>query len=143
MKSSEETAATAEAVDEHDQDTSGDENDDYVPTEAFSERVNGTATPSDITAATSDLTLDETPAASGAETPSKPKLGKAKQKKAKKAAQQAESNDGSLSENSCVVCNASFASKTKLFQHIKKTNHVALKTEVESATKTKKNNKKR
>ena len=52
------------------------------------------------------------------------KLNKAKQKKAKKAEQEkaAKSNP-----NKCNVCNEAFASKTKLFDHIKKSGHASAK----------------
>ncbi|KAF2129812.1 meiotically up-regulated gene 185 protein-like protein [Dothidotthia symphoricarpi CBS 119687] len=57
-----------------------------------------------------------------------PKLGKAKQKKAKKAAKQAEV-DQSGAKNKCMGCDAAFASKTQLFQHLQDhPKHAALKT---------------
>lgn len=53
---------------------------------------------------------------------SQPKLGRAKAKRAKKAArQEAEVQAGQ--ENKCAACNESFSSKTKLFAHIKEMNH--------------------
>lgn len=54
----------------------------------------------------------------------KPKLGKAAQKRAKKAAQAAvaEENDSS---HTCASCNAGFPSKTRLFQHLKDFGHAS------------------
>ena len=49
-----------------------------------------------------------------AEQPSGPKVGKAKQKRAKKAARSTEQPTGSA----CRICSASFTSRTKLFAHL-------------------------
>lgn len=51
------------------------------------------------------------------------KLGKAKQKRAKKAAQQADGVDPLVSSHQCATCQAGFPSKTKLFTHIKDLGH--------------------
>lgn len=59
------------------------------------------------------------------------RLGKAKQRRAKKAVQKA-TEDGSLS---CSMCHASFPSRTKLFDHIKELGHVALVNKAEGRTK--------
>lgn len=57
-------------------------------------------------------------AVSDSDNPTQPKLGKAKAKRAKKAArQEAEAQAGQ--EIKCATCNKSFPSKTKLFAHIK------------------------
>jgi DnaJ family protein A protein 5 len=53
-----------------------------------------------------------------------PKLGKAKAKRAKKAARQ-EVEVQAEQENKCAACNKSFPSKTKLFAHIKELDHVS------------------
>jgi DnaJ family protein A protein 5 len=58
--------------------------------------------------------------------PAKPKMGKAAQKRAKKAAAAAEAEAPSTS-HTCATCNASFPSRTQLFQHITKNKHAALK----------------
>ena len=55
-----------------------------------------------------------------------PKMGKAAQKRAKKAAAAAASEAPS-SSHSCATCNASFPTRTQLFQHIEKNKHAALK----------------
>lgn len=56
---------------------------------------------------------------------SAPRLGKAAQKRAKKAAKQPTPNqEGPTSK--CAVCYASFPSRTRLFQHVKDFGHAAL-----------------
>lgn len=64
---------------------------------------------------------DEAPTTTGTSTP---KLGKAAQKRAKKAAQQA-ALDASDQKHKCAVCQEAFPSKTKLFAHIKEEDHAA------------------
>ena len=54
---------------------------------------------------------------------SKPKMGKAKVKRAKKAAQQASSGTETGTEFKCITCQATFPSKTRLFNHIKDHGH--------------------
>ena len=53
-----------------------------------------------------------------------PQMGKAAQKRAKKAAKQAATQDEEL-KFKCVVCNAGFPSKTRMFQHVKDFGHAA------------------
>lgn len=53
------------------------------------------------------------------------KLGKAAQKRAKKAAQQSQAEASAEQAHRCAVCNAGFPSKTQLFQHIKDFRHAA------------------
>lgn len=114
---------------------SDEDDDDYVPRDKLADRLAGRDSPGDLATATSELDLDETPAASGADTPSKRKLGKAKQKRAKKAAQQTSAEAKSTGAVNCAVCNEEFRSKTKLFDHIKKEGHIALKVDLPSSTK--------
>ena len=59
--------------------------------------------------------------------PAKPKVGKAAQKRAKRAAAAATS-EPTLASHTCASCNASFPSRTQLFQHITKNKHAALKS---------------
>ena len=55
---------------------------------------------------------------------SKPKLGKAKEKRARKAAQKkASSGTESGKEFKCITCQATFRSKTRLFNHLKDYGH--------------------
>ncbi|KAF1843779.1 DnaJ domain-containing protein [Cucurbitaria berberidis CBS 394.84] len=62
-------------------------------------------------------------------TPQEPKLGKAAQKRAKKAAKQAEENSSAEPRNKCLGCDATFPSKSQLFDHLQDhPKHVALKT---------------
>ncbi|KAF1824594.1 DnaJ-domain-containing protein, partial [Dissoconium aciculare CBS 342.82] len=58
---------------------------------------------------------------------SKPKMGKAAQKRAKKAAASAAAQKVE-STNQCEVCNETFASRSTLFKHIKDEGHAALKS---------------
>lgn len=73
---------------------SGDGDDDYVSAEKFTQR-----------------TLNNSPPPP----PQAPKIGRAKAKRAKKAAQQAAKTDGI----SCAGCKAAFPSKTKMFDHLR------------------------
>ena len=52
-----------------------------------------------------------------------PKIGKAKEKRAKKAAQTQTQSSRSHAEVRCTACQASFPSKTRLFSHIKDFGH--------------------
>jgi DnaJ homolog subfamily A member 5 len=65
--------------------------------------------------------------ASAESSPAVPKLGKAAQKRARKAAAATVSQDSGDPEASvkCAVCNAAFTSRSRLFQHIKDLNHAA------------------
>lgn len=54
---------------------------------------------------------------------SQPKLGKAKEKRAKKASQKPVSAAGPEAEFKCAACQARFPSKTRLFNHIKELGH--------------------
>ena len=54
--------------------------------------------------------------------PRSPKIGKAKQKRAKKTAQKS-SEAGSAAEVACNTCGSNFTSKTKLFHHLDTTGH--------------------
>ncbi|RMZ77762.1 hypothetical protein DV737_g4206, partial [Chaetothyriales sp. CBS 132003] len=63
-----------------------------------------------------------------------PKIGKAKLKRAKKAAKEAVETSASKSEFSCVSCHAEFPSKTRLFEHLKKQpSHAAPATQMKNA----------
>ena len=102
-----------------------DEDDDYAPRAAVANRLGGENT-DEITTAAASLALEGTPAGSGTESP---KVGKAKQKRAKKAAQKIGAEMASASEFQCQICQAQFLSKTKLFEHIKAEDHAALKSQ--------------
>ncbi|KAJ9611610.1 hypothetical protein H2200_004794 [Cladophialophora chaetospira] len=99
-----------------------DNNDDYASRSDIEERL------------ARDLSLSGTPVTSDPDGPARPtKLGKAKQKRAKKAAQKAEQSDSATTEFQCAVCKAEFPSKTQLFNHIKEKNHAAPLTQTKGA----------
>ncbi|KAI0012417.1 DnaJ-domain-containing protein [Xylariaceae sp. FL0662B] len=60
------------------------------------------------------------------------KIGKAKAKRAKRAAREAEADPmsavDSQNQQKCTTCNATFDSRTKLFKHLDQTRHAAIKT---------------
>jgi len=108
---------TANTSDDHDEESSAsDEDSDYASPETIQERLQKT---------TLDSPADEAPGEDDAQ-PAGKKLGKAAQKRAKKAAA-AISTEQEESSNKCASCNASFPSRTRLFQHIKDHGHAALK----------------
>ena len=78
-----------------------------------------------------DLSLSGSPVPSDPEDTTEPKLGKAKQKRAKKAAlKSTEQPDKAGTEFQCAMCKAEFTSKTRLFHHIKEKNHAAPLTQI-------------
>ncbi|KAJ3533240.1 hypothetical protein NM208_g8074 [Fusarium decemcellulare] len=103
------------------------DNGDYAPRDVVEERLTSsgkakskqedTSEPDDeLSTATKDLSVDEP--AQGK------KIGKAKAKRAKKAAAaQSQQDDG----QKCGVCGETFSSRTKLFTHIRDEGHAALK----------------
>ncbi|KAI4153885.1 MAG: hypothetical protein LQ340_002030 [Diploschistes diacapsis] len=95
-------------------DSSADTDEDYAPRTQVERRVrgkSGDAAQEEI----NDLSAHGTrPVASDARPG---KLGKAKAKRAKKAAKTSEA------ETKCATCQATFSSKTKLFSHIKELRH--------------------
>ncbi|KAK6443511.1 hypothetical protein LTR95_000338 [Oleoguttula sp. CCFEE 5521] len=95
---------------------SSDSDDDYASPEAIRARLEETQI------STADPSEDDTPSG-------KPKLGKAAQKRAKKAAAAAGTTEEASKAHQCAGCNATFPSRTQLFQHIKDFGHAALKTD--------------
>ncbi|SPO01304.1 related to dnaJ-like proteins [Cephalotrichum gorgonifer] len=79
-------------------------------------------TPNHVSDAFASVTLDEAPQGS--------KPGKAKARRAKKAARQAASDVKTHSEMVCQVCNEGFSSRTKLFAHIRESKHAAIRPSV-------------
>ena len=116
---------------------SDEDDDDYAPRTEVQERLTADA-PSDIASRLASTTLDSTPLASDTESAStnQPKVGKAKLKRAKKAAttQKTPATNGVSSQSDgefrCAVCQATFPSKTKLFDHIKAKGHAALVSQI-------------
>jgi DnaJ family protein A protein 5 len=110
--------------------------DDYAPRADVAQRLAAAASADDVPLELGDMSLEGTPITSEPEPEgtAQPKLGKAKQKRAKRAAQKsADQSDEAVSEFQCAVCKADFPSKTKLFAHIKEKNHAALKTEIKGS----------
>ncbi|KAJ5652532.1 hypothetical protein N7507_009958 [Penicillium longicatenatum] len=100
------------------------EDDDYAPRESIQTRLHSDVDPlqdSFVTSLTEQLSssgIDDRPAAA-------PQMGKAKQKRAKKAAR----GDEQTTEILCAKCSAIFPSRSKLFTHIKENpTHAQLKT---------------
>lgn len=124
------TAATSKSVDEE----SDSEESDYASAEAIRSRLASSSLD------TPPTTLSETgddPAEEASAGPSQPKIGKAAQKRAKKAAAAAVAEE-SASTHKCATCNATFPSKTRLFQHIKDHGHATLKPVASGGVKGKK-----
>ena len=97
---------------------------DYAPRSDIEQRLAEEPEPVErASAALDDLGLSGTPATSDPEESALPKLGKAKQKRAKKAGQQAP-------VNRCLICNAAFPSKNQLMRHIEEEEHAAQPTQV-------------
>lgn len=108
-----------EALDDDD-----DEDDEYASRSDIEARLAGLASTSASTPQPGTDTPDNEIADAQ---PQAPKMGAAAKKRAKKAAKQAET-EHSASDNKCAACDASFTSKTKLFDHLKKNpKHAALK----------------
>jgi DnaJ homolog subfamily A member 5 len=100
-------------------DDDDDDEDDYVSREALEARLAG-ATPESVTAKLAEATLEGTPTTTDTEAVSSSKVGKAKQKRAKKAAQQAAGNaQAAVSEFRCLSCGNDFPGKNQLFKHLK------------------------
>ena len=119
---------TSSKLDSRSSTTDDEENTDYAPRDEIVDRLN-LDKPDDLTARLRASALEDTPDTSGTEDSSQPKMGKAKLKRAKKAAQKA-SAGGTVAKDSevafkCAVCQASFPSKTRLFNHIKDQGHAA------------------
>lgn len=104
---------------------SSTEDEDYAPRSAVEERLSKDeveALPSRLKA----TVLKDTPTTSDTDGRSTPKMGKAAQKRAKKAAQKSVGQDSPANaEFKCAMCQAGFPSKTRLFNHIKEEGHAA------------------
>jgi DnaJ homolog subfamily A member 5 len=103
-----------------DDDASSCSDDDYASRETIERRL-ADGSPSGLSEQTKHFSLGDESAKPGTETP---KLGKAKQKRAKKAAQEASGNVSgvstpTVSEFRCMRCGMDAASKTQLFKHLK------------------------
>lgn len=113
-----ERTTSAKVSEDDGSDPSSNEDDDYAPRSDVEQRLAGEPNKS-ATAALEDLSLSGTPATSDPEDAAQPKLGKAKQKRAKKAAQKAAGQqDKTAAELRCRVCGIQLASKNQLFSHL-------------------------
>lgn len=113
--------------------SSEDSDGDYAPRSTVLDRLTH-KDKDDLSTKATSLNLDDTPVASGLDSDAQPKVGKAKQKRAKKAAQKELNTSTANNESRCMVCQAGFSSKTKLFDHIKAEGHAAPLSEVKGAT---------
>ncbi|EOD45040.1 putative meiotically up-regulated gene 185 protein [Neofusicoccum parvum UCRNP2] len=121
IKEKEATANGDKPTPSESEDDASDE--DYVPRSKLESRLAG-ADPShkddeDSKPNSAFVSDDDKPAG-----PAAPKMGKAAQKRAKKAAKQAVADQEEL-KFKCARCQAGFPSKTKLFDHIKDEGHAA------------------
>lgn len=127
-----------EPVAEPEQDSaSSTENEDYAPRSAVAGRLTND-TVDDLPSRLKATVLEDTPTTSDADRQSTRKMGKAAQKRAKKAAHQAIAGQEGLADADfkCVNCQAGFSSKTQLFTHIKKNpGHAAPPSQVKAGGK--------
>ncbi|KAL5045149.1 hypothetical protein BDW71DRAFT_92516 [Aspergillus fruticulosus] len=89
-----------------------EDEDDYVPRSVLEHRIGQEGSPTKISELSEKLSATDL---NEAKPPNPIKIGKAKQKRVKKA--QLAAQRPQLHE--CTICNASFASRNKLFSHIK------------------------
>jgi DnaJ family protein A protein 5 len=113
-------------------DSDDDDDDEYASRSDIEARLNGLASTNASTRTdtptTTDTLLDESVPKPDDAAPGVPKLGKAAQKRAKRAAKQAEIVD-TEAPNKCTGCDATFPSKTQLHQHLQNhPKHAALKS---------------
>jgi DnaJ family protein A protein 5 len=113
-----------------------EEDDGYAPRGGVLDRLDHDKL-DDTTSRLRASVLEDTPDTSGTEDSSRPRLGKAKLKRAKKAAQVALKVDivsqHSAADFRCAVCQAGFPSKTKLFTHINDQGHAAPISQVKAS----------
>ncbi|KAK9424943.1 putative J domain-containing protein [Seiridium unicorne] len=117
------------------------DDDEYAPRSAVEERLSSNPLKVEmvddidsIAGEAEDLSLNEAASAK--------KVGKAKAKRDRRAAKQAELEQQGASQK-CAVCNENFDSKTKLFSHLKSTGHAAPVGSVKPAGKATKSSKKK
>ncbi|KFY03433.1 hypothetical protein O988_01486 [Pseudogymnoascus sp. VKM F-3808] len=124
--------STTQAIPEY-----GTDDDDYAPREQVEDRISGLPNQDqeqlktdgsikpnvigDVTRALDSTLISSDGGTDEPLTEENKKLGKAKAKRAKKAARQQAEDD--TQNNTCATCNSSFGSKNKLFDHIKAENH--------------------
>lgn len=116
------------------------EDEDYAPRSAVEERLSSNPLKADVVEDLDGVVGDAAELSINETEPAK-KVGKAKAKRDKKAAKQAELDQSGVSQK-CAVCNESFDSKTKLFNHLKSTGHAAPVSSVKPTGKAAKTGKK-
>jgi DnaJ homolog subfamily A member 5 len=105
--------------------SSHEDDDDYAPRAELEGRLGG-ARLKHLANYPKATVVDEAHDVSDVEAHSVHNLGKAKQKRAKKAAQRdGAAKDSTRSDFKCAACQVEFPSKTKLFNHIKEKGHAA------------------
>ena len=134
------TSSSSSSSSEEDED----EDDSYAPRPQVESRIQKQQTESGSPSAAANGTstpfsnLDDRETATGTSTPSSERLkvGKAKEKRAKKAAKEAAGNSSGekMGLLECAACEETFGSKNKLFEHIKKTGHARPPSETGSGT---------
>jgi len=102
--------------------------DEYTSREKVQERILGQDTsadadPKDEMDGLSERLASGTLAGESGGVDHRSRLGKAKEKRARKAAQQTASSSGAGTDFKCAACQAGFPSKTRLFNHIKDVGH--------------------
>ncbi|CRG83257.1 DnaJ homolog subfamily C member 21 [Talaromyces islandicus] len=106
---------------------SDEDDDDYTAREEVQSRINA----DHLNRADSDVEISNPLNASSPDVEAPvPKIGKAKQKRAKKAAAQA-----SASQHSCSQCHSVFPSRTQLFSHIREEGHAQPVSKVQPSQK--------
>lgn len=114
------------------------EDDDYASRGEVEDRLGALGSGLNPVDGLSDTVAATTIAGSSSDNDAqKPKVGKAKAKRAKKAAQK----DAATHAQKCGVCNEEFPSKTKLFAHINEEGHAVPVSSVPSDTKGRKKRK--
>ncbi|KAL1899198.1 hypothetical protein Sste5346_003120 [Sporothrix stenoceras] len=116
--------AKGAADDEEEEDESSEENDEYAPREVVEKRFQGkTAGDSgddsedDVAAKMDSLDIKDEDTKAKAPASTKPKVGKAKAKREKKAARWAAQQEGGAAV--CQICDEAFDSNTKLHKHLR------------------------
>ena len=122
---------TAGPEDSGDSESADPEDDEYASRSDIEARLGGLASTDASTTLPGTPSTEHTlidPIANSEDSSQTPKLGMAAQKRAKRAAKQAEV-DTSEAKNKCLGCDAAFPSKTQLFQHLQDhPKHAALKS---------------
>ena len=110
------------------------EDDDYAPRSAVADRLTDGQV-NDLPSRLKATVLQDTPTTSDTDGQSTPKMGKAAQKRAKRAQKATAQDNSSDGEFKCAVCQETFPSKNGLFKHIKDEGHAAPVSEIRASRK--------